>query len=144
MIEIECDEVLQLLNNKKNPRDNTSGDVSYKEWFFKFIKEDLPHISVHVLDTALAILHSEGFIENLNGSTGFPNSSHGTKVQFTISPKGIAFINTDSYFRRWNRTKKEIRIKNLKDNLLIVGTFLAGIGSLILAFVEICKILHSC
>ena len=143
MLEKECDDVLKLLNTKKIPRNNTTGDVSLKQWFYHFIKEDLPHISETDLDTVLAILHSDGFIENLNGSTGVPSSSHGTRVQFTISPKGIAFINTDSYFLRNKTTKKQNQIKNLKDNLLIYGSWMAGIGTLMLAVVELYKIFYS-
>ena len=70
MLEKECDDVLKLLNTKKIPRNNTTGDVSFKQWFYHFIKEDLPHISESDLDTVLAILHSDSFIENLSGSTG--------------------------------------------------------------------------
>jgi hypothetical protein len=143
MLEKECDDVLNLLDKQKMPRNNTTGDVSTKEWFYHFIKENLAYISEQDLDTIFAILYSDSFIENLRGSTGVPSSSHGTRVQFTISPTGVAFINTNSYFFRKKKIEKQNKIKGLKDNFLIYGSWMAGIGTLALALVEIYKIIHS-
>jgi len=142
MLEKECDDVLILLNTKKKPRNNITGDVSLRQWFYHFIREDLPYISDANLDTVLAILQSDGFIENLSGSTGVPSSSHGTRVQFTISPKGVAFINTDSYVLRMKSAERQTKVKKLKDNLLICGSWFAGIGTIVLAIIEIYKIFH--
>ena len=138
-LEKECDEVLTLLDTKKYPRPNTTGDCSNEQWFYHFVIEELPHISKTKLNTILAILYNDGYIELLFGAVKVPNSHHYPKTQFTISPKGVAFINTNSYTICFKQKERQKRNDRIKDWMLIIGSILAGIGTILLFTVEILK-----
>jgi hypothetical protein len=96
-----------------------------------------------LLNEALFKLEKDKFIRHEPGDVVVNFQKEQTKY-YMLTIEGELAKQKNGYAGIIEREKFQKKIQNRKDWLLIVGSYLAGVGTILLFFVEVYKIYHLC